>query len=118
MNTEFGYLNYDVAMLKNELNLMGCSLYYLENVYGMKKNMSVHTLARECVDTKVLTPIRGESGRASLTQINVYKALFGDTYPAHDAKEDVKALVRIHRELVRLQDENKNIFNWFDSDNT
>lgn len=117
-NTEFGHLNYDVAILENELMLLGCPPYYLKNKYRMMQNYSVHSLARQCVNSKLFMPIRGESGRASLTQENVYKALFSDIYDSHNAKEDVKALVRIHRELVRLQDENQNLFNWTYTDNS
>ena len=112
-NTELGIINFDVALLVNELNLLGTPNYWLENTLGMKQPISVHTIARQLGSKGNFRPyVNPETNRASYSQVNVYKALFGETYNAHDAKEDVMALVRIHKELLRLKDENKTIFNF------
>jgi len=106
-NTELGHINFDVAILVNELSLLGCRNYHLENVYNMKPNLSVHTLAAECARKRLFTPIkkRSKTGKMiqSLTQENVYKALFGVNYDgAHDARKDVMALIDIHNKLTML----------------
>lgn len=112
LNSELGRINFDVAILENELNLLGCKNYHLKNKYGMLPPESIHTLARQSATNKIFSPIRGESGRASLSQPNVYKALFGESYDAHKSIDDVKALVRIHKQLLHLNNENRTIFNW------
>lgn len=109
-NTELGIVNFDVAILWNELNLLGYPQYYLENNMNMKAPLSVHDTAKQCAKSGYFKPIKGESGRVSYSQENVYKALFDDKYEAHNCIEDVKALVRIYSELVRLKDENQSIF--------
>jgi len=106
-NTELGFLNFDVAILVNELNLLGYKNYYLENVYNMKPNLSVHTMAREAASRRLFLPIRKKSKTGkmiqSLSQENVYMALFGANYDgAHDAKKDVMALIEIYNKLTML----------------
>jgi DNA polymerase III epsilon subunit-like protein len=108
-NTEWGYLNFDVAILTNELSLLGTPNFYLENKKGMKPNITVLDLARSTANAGLYAPIKSDKGRFSYSQSNVYKALFSDTYNAHDAKEDVLALVRIHKELLRLNNENQSL---------
>ena len=105
--TELGYINFDVAILANELDLNGYPFYYLENKLNMKQPLSVYDTAKWCAKRGYFTPIRGKSGRQSFSQVNVHKALFKYDYEAHDAKEDVLALVRIHKELLRLKNENQ-----------
>jgi len=103
-NTELGYLNFDVAILTNELNLLGTPNYYLENKLNMKPNRSVHTKAKEAYNKNLFTPIKNK-GRISFKQELVYKALFNESYKAHNCVEDVKALIRIDNELERLMNE-------------
>lgn len=105
--TELGYINFDVAILCNELDLNGYPFYTLERKYKMKTPLSVHETAKWCAKQGYFTAIRGASGRQSFTQENVYKALFNQEYNLHDAKEDVLALVRIYKELLRLKNENQ-----------
>lgn len=105
--TELGYINFDVAILCNELDLNGYPFYTLERKYKMKHPLSVHETAKWCAKQGYFTPVRGASGRQSFSQENVYKALFKETYNAHNAKEDVLALVKIYNELLRLKNENK-----------
>lgn len=105
-NTELGVINFDVAILENELNLLGCPNYYLKNKYKMQPAISVHDIARECVRKDLFRPLKRESGRANLSQSGVYKALFDDEYDAHNEVADVNALVKIHNRLLQLQNEN------------
>ena len=108
-NTELGCVNFDHAIIWNELNLLGMPQYHLENHYKMKPSYSVYDLAKYCAKNGYFTPIRGKSGRQSFTQENVYKALFGEKYNAHNAKDDVLALVRIYNELLRLNNEQRGL---------
>jgi DNA polymerase III epsilon subunit-like protein len=109
-HTELGTINYDYAIIWNELNLLGMPNYHLENVYKMKPPISILDLARKAANDGLFTPVKGSSGRVSYSQENTYKALFNESYDAHDAKEDVLALVRIHKELVRLSNETRDLF--------
>lgn len=106
-NTELGFINFDVAILCNELDLNGYPFYTLENKYNMKTPLSVHETAKWCAKQGYFTPVRGASGRQSFSQENVHKSLFKFGYNSHDAKEDVLALVRIYKELLRLRNEIK-----------
>lgn len=101
--TMHGTINFDVAILKNELDLEGYGMYFLENNYKMKMPISVHCLAKELKKSKTLK-IDG-----NLSQSNLYYNLFNEKYEAHNAKADVKALVRIHKRLLELADDNKPI---------
>lgn len=105
-NTELGVINYDVCALWNEFNLQGYSQYFLENKLGMKAPLSVHDTAKYCAKNGYFTPIRGKSGRQSFTQENVFFALFGEKYNAHNAKDDVLALVKIYNKLLSYKNEN------------
>lgn len=100
-NTIHGCINFDVAMLQNELDLQGYSMYYLQHNYLMKPALSVHDIVKRL---KKKIGIKG-----SLSQENVYKHLFDDEYNAHNAVDDVKALVRIHRRLIELEHEDQSI---------
>lgn len=117
-NTELGKINFDVAILVNELNLLGTPNYYLENKRFMRMPISALDLARECANAGLFQPLKGSSGRVSYTQANVYKALFGESYKTHDAKEDVKALVRIYKKLIQLKDENISMHIWLTANNS
>ena len=117
-NTELGHLNFDVAILWNELNLLGMPNYHLENVYKMKPPISILDIAKKTANDGLFQPLKGKSGRVSYSQANVYKALFNESYNAHDAKEDVLALVRIHKELLRLSNENKSDLLWINTSNS
>ena len=105
-NTELGVINFDVACLWTELNLLGYKQYFLENELGMKAPLSVHDTAKYCAKNGYFTPIRGKSGRQSFTQENVFFALFGEKYNAHNAKDDVLALVKIYNKLLSYKNEN------------
>ena len=72
----------------------------------MKAPLSVHDTAKYCAKNGYFTPIRGKSGRQSFTQENVYFALFGEKYNAHNAKDDVLALVKIYNKLLSYKNEN------------
>ena len=112
-NTELGTINFDVAILENELNLLGCPFYYLKNKKRMRHPISVHDIARECSANKLFKPIMNkQTNRAKLGQEHVFHALFGYKYNAHRAQDDVNALVKIHQRLLQLQNENRNLFTW------
>jgi DNA polymerase elongation subunit (family B) len=111
-NTQLGYINFDVAILENELNLVGYPFYFLQNKLGMKKAESVYYLAKECAKLGLFTPIKNTSGRDSFSQENVFKALFKSRYNAHNCVDDVLALVRIRAELLRLFDEDNTKLFW------
>jgi DNA polymerase III epsilon subunit-like protein len=104
-----GTINFDVAILENELHLQGFEPYYLKNEYKMSDPISVHDLAKECAKKGYYQPIKN-NGRASFTQENVYGALFGQTYDAHNAVDDVIALVRIHDKLLSFEGETLPLF--------
>ena len=71
------------------------------------KSFSVYSFAKECAKNGHFTPIRGESGRESFSQVNVYKALFdGLEYDAHCAFDDVIAMKKIYDKLVYLKQNN------------
>jgi len=110
-NTELGVINYDVAVLENELNLIGCGNYFLKNTFNMKAPISVHSLAKEAAKRQCFTPIKkkSQSGRMiqTFTQENVYRAIFGRGYRGHRAKIDVDKLVEIYYELLRLSNETR-----------
>jgi hypothetical protein len=125
-NTMLGHINFDLAIIVNELNLLGCKNYYLENEYNMKPAISVLDLAKKAAFNRLFTPIFGKdayrlgitdriesktSNRQSFSQGSVYYALFGELPPnAHDAKDDVLNLVKIRTELLRLSNETTNYF--------
>jgi DNA polymerase III alpha subunit (gram-positive type) len=111
-NTMFGTLNFDVVILENELNLLGCERDFLTRKHNAKNHVTIHTLARECAKQNLFQPIMSDKNRPSFSQENVYMALFGEKYNSHNAKEDVKALVRIHKRLIQLQDENITLFDF------
>lgn len=108
-NTELGVINYDVALMVNELNLLGCPNYYLENKYNMKPPISVHDMAKKAAKLGLFVPEK-KNGRVSFTQENVYYALFGERYKSHDSREDTIALARIYRKLDDLIHEDRILF--------
>lgn len=101
--TMLGTINFDVAILKNELDLLGYYPYMLENKWDMKNPISVHTLVKEMKRSKTIEVFGNNS------QENVYFNLFKEKYNTHDAVDDVKALVRIHKRLLLLQHDNDTI---------
>jgi len=111
-NTMFGTLNFDVVILENELNLLGCERDYLTRKHNARDHITIHTLARQCAKENLFSPVISEKGRPSFSQENVYKALFNEKYNSHNAECDVKALVRIRKRLLQLQDENITLFDF------
>ena len=122
-NTMLGHINFDLAIIVNELNLLGCKNYYLENEYKMKPAISVLDLARKSALNKLFTPMLGKdsynlgitnrvesktSNRQSFSQSSVYYALFGELPPnAHDCVDDVLAMVKIYKKLLSFKNENQ-----------
>ena len=110
-NTMHGFMHFDIAVIKMQLfNLAGTHTLFYK--YFNDNVLSVHTMAREAARDGLFTPIKrkSETGRMvqSLTQENVFKALFGKSYSnAHTAYIDVKSMLQILRELVQLRNENK-----------
>ena len=111
-NTELGIINFDVACLWNEINLLGYPQYFLENKLGMKEPLSVHDTAKYCAKNGYFTPIRGKSGRQSFSQENVYLSLFDEKYNAHNCVDDTKALVKIYNKLLKLNNESNSDLFW------
>jgi hypothetical protein len=113
-NTMHGFIHYDMGVIKVQLDeLAGTHTafykYFNDNV------TSVHTMARKAAQKRYFTPIKrkSETGRyvQSLTQENIYLALYGEKYEnAHSAKVDVKAMVRIYYTLIQLENETLDIF--------
>lgn len=97
-NTMLGTINFDVAILLNELDLLNYGFYYLKNNFKMKDPLSAHTMAKRI--------IKGEIKKYS--QENVYYYLFKEKYNAHDAKSDTYALARIYYKLLELEHEKNN----------
>lgn len=102
--SELGYLLYDDVLFKmNLLNFLG--LDRQEELPLKYNTISVHSMAKEAAKNGLFIPIRNkETNRESFRQIDVYKALFNSTYKAHDAKEDVIAMTRIYKEIIRLEE--------------
>ena len=98
-NTVLGTINFDVAILLNELDLLGYGFYYLKNNFQMKDPISVHPLAKEVLKGRI----------KKFSQSNVYQHLFNETYDAHDAKADTHALARIYFKLIELSHEDNDI---------
>lgn len=93
--TPLGYLFYDVAVLQMEL-MDHCGVDRLEKQPFTPMNIiNVYDMAKDAAKKEYFEPIRGESGRASFTMENVYKAIFNDSYKAHDCFEDVRAMIQI-----------------------
>lgn len=111
-NTELGCVNFDYAIIWNELNLLGMPQYHLENHYKMKQPYSVYDLAKDCAKKGYFTPIRGKSGRQSFSQENVYLSLFDEKYNAHNCVDDTKALVKIYNKLLKLNNESNSDLFW------
>lgn len=114
LNTELGVINFDVACLENELDLIDYGNYFLKNNFGMKAPFSCHTLARKLGSSLAFTPNKkkSESGRMmpDYTQEGVYKALFGKSFKgSHRAKNDTDALVKIHHRLLELSNETRTL---------
>lgn len=103
-NTELGYLFYDVATLQMQLmNYLNVNRVE-QQPFAPQKIISVYTLAKDLKD--YYTPVKNTSGRASYSQPNVYKALFNESYDAHNAKADVMAMIRIYNKLIYLKENN------------
>ena len=116
-NSQLGYMLYDVVIL--QLNLMDhLNLNRMEYLPIKIKGKSVHSMAKEAhrrglidlisngaaFDLGVLTDAKKYQGsnRVSYRQITVHYSLFGEFYDAHDAKADVKAMIRIYKLLDDL----------------
>lgn len=99
--TFYGCINFDVALLMNELDLLGYSTHYMHANYKIQNALSVHDLVK---DMKKKIGIKG-----SLSQSNVYDHLFNEAYNAHNAQDDVHALVRIHKKLIELSNDDNSI---------
>jgi hypothetical protein len=102
--SELGYLLYDDVLLKmNLLNFLG--LDRQEQLPIKYDTISVHTMAKEAAKKELFTPLRNKkTNREIFKQEGVYRALFDSSYKAHDAEEDTVALVKIYKELVRLEE--------------
>ena len=103
-NTELGYMHFDIALLQFELMNHLCVDDLFSQPLKPTKITSVHTLAKEAFKDGLFTPIKNENNRNSFKQTDVYKALFNDSYNAHDAVDDVNAMIRIYNELMRLRE--------------
>lgn len=94
-------INFDVAILMNELDLQGYSSFYFNANYKPGKHISVHDLAKKLKNRIGIV--------GNLSQENVYKHLFGGEYNAHNAVDDVQALVKIHKKLLELDHDDQSI---------
>jgi hypothetical protein len=110
--SELGYLLYDVVMFKYEL-LNHLNLYREDEIPLSITSFSTHSLAKECARLGYFTPIRNpETNRASFTQDNVYKALFGELPKvSHRAKDDVLSMKKIYDYLIELKDSGNKLAN-------
>lgn len=100
--TVHGFMTYDLAVIKMQMFLL-YGTHTLFYKYFNDKPISVHAMAKEMARQGYFTPLKGESGRDSFTQVNVYKALFRSDYNSHRAYDDVIALKRIYDELCFLK---------------
>jgi len=91
--TIYGHINYDRGVLIN-------SFLEMDIDFKIDKIISCYEIAVEAAKRGLYSPIKGKKGRVSYSQENVYKALFNDTYDAHNAKEDVLAMKRIFEKLT------------------
>ena len=109
-NTKDGFMYFDTALLKMEL----MNVFNIDHEASLPikfSTFSVHTLAKECAKLGLFSPIKKENNRDSFRQTDVYFALFGEKYNAHDAEADVIAMKRIYDTLLELKLENKSIAN-------
>ena len=94
-------IHFDRAVIDMNLMLYGYN-YKLPNI------TSVYTLAKLAHSKNLFDPvINEETNRASFTQENVYYALFESKYNAHDAHDDVQALVELFYELRDMLNNNR-----------
>lgn len=93
-NTIYGTISYDRGVLINSM------LEVLGQDYKVDYHISVYALVREAKKRGLFTPIRGDKGRASYSQPNVYKAIFNKEYDAHNAKADVLAMKEIYDKVT------------------
>ena len=113
-NTMYGFMHYDVAIIKVQLDELA-GTHTLFHKYFCSTVTSVHTMARIAAQKRIFTPIRkkSETGKLiqSLTQENVYLALFGEKFDnAHNCISDTNAMVKIYNHLIHLEDATLDIF--------
>lgn len=106
-NTELGKVYFDKAILENEVMLTKDIMFSGSMPFKIHKIYNVYELAKEAWKKNAFTPIKSDKGRASFSQENVYKALFNETYKAHNCVDDVNALIRIYQKLENVSSKSK-----------
>ena len=96
------------VLIINIMELMDI-YHYCKFPYNVKWT-SVYDLAKEADKKGVFKAIAREGKRVkNFSQEMVYKAFFNDTYNAHDAKDDVNAMIRIYNELTNRMESNQGL---------
>lgn len=91
--TKYGHIYYDKGVLIN--SLLECDIdFKIDNI------LSVYDLVKEAYNLGLFEPIKGNKGRKSFSQENVYRAMFAEEYDAHNAREDVLAMKRIYDKIT------------------
>jgi len=103
-NTQLGTITFDKAIIQNEI-MLHLEEYKLERIPFTPAVSNVYNLVRSSEKNGKFTAwINPETNRKSFSQPNVYKALFNETYNAHNEKDDVMAMKRIYDRLCYLND--------------
>lgn len=102
--TEYGNMFFDCAILENEFS-------NLDLPFRFKNKISVHSMAKKAYKKKLFAPMKNpKTNRISFKQENVFKAIFGYGYEdAHDAKVDVKSMIKIYDVLNDALTHNKQV---------
>lgn len=92
--------HYDVAVLQMQL-MNHLHVDKLEHQpFKPQKITSVYTMAKEAIKEGLIDPVKKDNNRADLSLSGVYKALFGNSFNAHNAKEDVEAMLKVYKEII------------------
>lgn len=104
---------YDLAVLKMQIFLL-----YGDHVtfyrYLSDNVISVHALAKKLHSKKrIFIPKTKETDNFSqFSMENVYANLLGSKYKSHRAKDDTLAMIRLYKELKRIESETRDLFTW------
>lgn len=105
---QFGeFYHYDLAVIQFELmNFLEVDRIELQP-FQPQNIINVYKLAKEAELNGFFDAIKNDSGKKSYSQENIYKALFDESYDAHNAFDDVQALKRIYFTIKSFSNKNK-----------
>ena len=106
-NTALGNLWYDVVLIQMEL-MDHLNVNRPEHTpFNPDNKINVYDISKQSSKKSLFKPLkRLETNRDDLSLSGVYKAMYGVDFDAHNAKDDVKAMIKIYYDLLDA-DENK-----------